>query len=77
MTTHSKRGTRTRARRTLNDFRGLAGKRVVYIDVETRQPTEVGIVANVDNKWVYVHYDSSPGPLATHPDNLRLPGDPL
>lgn len=77
MTAHTKRGSRTRTRRTLNDFRGLAGKRVVYIDVETRQPTEVGIVAHVDDKWVYVHYDGSPGPLATHPENLRLPGDPL
>ncbi|ORL34999.1 hypothetical protein [Prescottella equi] len=77
MTTRGKQGPAVRKRRTLNYFRGLAGKRVVYVDVETRQPTEVGIVAHVDDRWVYVHYDGSPGPLATHPDNLRLPGDPL
>ncbi|NKS66390.1 hypothetical protein GS461_09895 [Rhodococcus hoagii] len=77
MTTHSKQGLAPRKRRTLNDFRQHLGARAVYVDVETRQPTEVGIVAHVDNKWVYVHYDGSPGPLATHPDNLRLPGDPL
>lgn len=77
MIARSKKGSGSRKRRTLNDFRGLAGRRVVYVDVETRQPTEVGIVAHVDDKWVYVHYEGSAGPLATHPDNLRLPGDPL
>ncbi|MDH6279487.1 hypothetical protein [Prescottella agglutinans] len=62
---------------TLNDFQQHTGERVVYIDVATRQSKEVGIVSHVDSKWVYVHYEGSPGPLATHPNNLRLAGDQL
>ncbi|NKS97465.1 hypothetical protein GS498_09635 [Rhodococcus hoagii] len=43
--------------------------------VATGKPAETGIVSHVDDRWVYVHYSGSQGPLATHPANLRLTGE--
>ncbi|NKV95037.1 hypothetical protein [Prescottella equi] len=60
---------------SLHEFRRHAGKRVVYLSVATGKPAETGIVSHVDDRWVYVHYSGSQGPLATHPDNLRLTGE--
>lgn len=74
MTAHGKQGAAVpkAKRHTLNDFRRHTGERVIYLSVATGKPAETGIVSHVDDKWVYVHYEGSPGPIATHPDNLRL-----
>lgn len=59
---------------TLDEARDHIGEKVVYRS-EGGDRKEEGVIAAVSSVYAFVQYGEQRGVMATHPEDLTLPGD--